>query len=114
MAKAKKNFGDFPSNENVSFSLKELCNICGVHAEYILELVNYGILQPRGKTMQVWQFSSDQLLRSKKALRMQHDLELNLAGVALALDLLEELERSRIKIKQMQQLLHILHQEFPY
>jgi len=37
--------------------------------------------------------------RARLALRLERDLELNLAGVALALELMEELERLRRELK---------------
>ncbi len=40
-----------------------------------------------------WRFSGAALRRARLALRLERDLELNLAGVALALELMEELER---------------------
>jgi chaperone modulatory protein CbpM len=39
------------------------------------------------------------LRRARIAVRLERDLELNLAGVALALDLLEELEQLRQQLK---------------
>jgi chaperone modulatory protein CbpM len=42
-----------------------------------------------------WRFSGTALRRTRLALRLERDLELNLAGVALALDLMEEVERLR-------------------
>jgi chaperone modulatory protein CbpM len=39
------------------------------------------------------------LRRARLALRLERDLEINLAGVALALELMEELEYLRRKLK---------------
>jgi chaperone modulatory protein CbpM len=42
-----------------------------------------------------WRFSGAQLRRARIALRLERDLGVNAAGVALALELLEELEQLR-------------------
>jgi len=84
-------------DERMTYSLMEICSSCGVHAECIMEWVEYGIIEPKGKRPSEWQFSADALQRSQKALRLQRDLELNLAGLALALELLDEIETLRLK-----------------
>ena len=44
-----------------------------------------------------WRFSGSALRRAATAQRLTRDLGLNAAGVALALDLLEEIETLRIR-----------------
>ena len=85
-------------DEKVSYSLHEVCRVCGSETEWVIELVEHGILQPSGQRRQEWQFGGSSLHTALKARRLQHDLGLNLAGVALALDLLDEIEvlRSRL------------------
>jgi chaperone modulatory protein CbpM len=90
-------------DETTRYSLKELCDICGVHAEWVIELVEYGILNPVGKTSRSWEFSSSELNALKRALRLQRDLEINLPGIAMALDLLEELEVLRRRLDRLEQ-----------
>ncbi len=90
-------------DETTRFSLQELCNICGVHAESVIELVEYGILNPAGKTSRSWKFSSSELNTLKRALRLQRDLEINMPGIAMTLDLLEELELLRRRLDRLEQ-----------
>lgn len=96
-------------DNSVTFTLQEMCDICGVSEQFVVEMVEFGILEPQGNTMGNWRFSAVSLRRSKRAVRLQHDLELNLAGVGLTLDLLEELERHRERIEQLEHLLKLLH-----
>ncbi|MNY74035.1 chaperone-modulator protein CbpM [compost metagenome] len=56
-------------------------------------MLEYEIIQPQNPTEEQWNFDIKQLQRLKTAIRLQRDLEVNLAGVALVLDLLEEMER---------------------
>ena len=81
--------------EQVEFSLAEISRTCAVHAEYIIELVEEGVLMPVGREPRRWRFSGGQVRRAGRALRLQRDLGINMAGVALALDLLDELDRLR-------------------
>lgn len=82
-------------DEQVRLNLRELCSACGVHAELVIEMVSEGIAEPTGSSPVNWLFNGYAIKRVQKALRLQHDLGVNLAGAALALDLLEELEELR-------------------
>ena len=82
-------------DEQLEFSLGELCRSCGLTAEQAIEMVAEGILNPRGRDPVGWRFRSTELIRIERALHLQRDLRVNLPGVALALDLLDELEELR-------------------
>src|SRR5271167_4573270 len=85
-------------DESVVLTLEELSQICAVDQSHIMEFVEEGILNVVDMRTQ-WHFSGAALRRARMAVRLERDLELNLAGVALALDLLEELERLRRELK---------------
>jgi chaperone modulatory protein CbpM len=40
-------------------TLADLCRACGVHAEVITDMVEYGIIEPSGDTAGHWQSSAD-------------------------------------------------------
>jgi len=84
--------------EQVEFTLAELSRSCAVHAECIIELVDEGVLAPVGREPRGWRFSGGQVRRASVALRLQRDLGVNLAGVALALELLDELDAVRARL----------------
>jgi chaperone modulatory protein CbpM len=77
--------------EEVSMSLTELCQACGTHSELVLQLVQHGVVEPQGNAPQSWVFTGTSLQRARTALRLLHDLELNLPGAALAVDLLDQI-----------------------
>jgi len=89
-------------DENVELSLTDLARRSAVHIEIIIELVQEGVLEPRGKVPEQWRFSGPDLIRLHRALNLQRDLELNLPGIALALDLLDELDELRTKIERLE------------
>jgi chaperone modulatory protein CbpM len=81
--------------ESVVLSVSDLSRMIRVDERHIVELVEEGVLSVLEIDSSEWRFSGASLRRARVALRLEHDLGLNLPGVALALDLLEELERLR-------------------
>jgi chaperone modulatory protein CbpM len=73
-----------------------------VHAdEASIELwVSEGVLQPIGTSPEQWRFSGRSLSRVRVAMRLARDLELNASGVALALDLLDEIEALEAQLRR--------------
>lgn len=82
-------------DDSVVFSLTELCALCRVAEEVVVEIVAEGIIEPSGAEPAQWRFTGIALTRVQRVVRLQQDLGVNLPGAALALDLLEELERLR-------------------
>lgn len=85
-------------NEAEELTLAELSHACHVHAEYVLSMVEEGLLQPRGRTPAEWRFPAIALKHAQLALRLQQDLDVNLAGCALAIELLEQLRQANRRI----------------
>ncbi len=79
------------------WSLAEVSCACAVHVRYILEMVDEGVLTPTGARSGY--FSGEQLYRAQRALRLQRDLHINLAGAALALQLLDEMDALRAQLR---------------
>lgn len=89
-------------DEQVHYSLKEICRICGSQTEWVIELVEYGVLEPSGESLHQWQFSGSSVHTAMRARRLQQDLGLNLSGVALVLDLLDEVEALRSRLGMLE------------
>ena len=87
--------------DETQLTLRQLCDACAVRAEYIIELVDEGFIEPSGLEKSHWCFSGVSIRRVQKAKRLQHDLGINLAGVALALDLIDEIEFLRARLNRM-------------
>lgn len=84
------------------YGLREFCELCAVTAESVRELVEAGILVPLGRYPHEWLFDMHAMLRLRRARRLQRDFELNLGGLALALELIEELETSRQRVRALE------------
>jgi chaperone modulatory protein CbpM len=85
--------------EQTQLTLAELCSACAVHAEWVMDLVAEGILDPVGREPRYWQFTGTHLHRAGVALRLQRDLGVNLAGIALALQLLDRIETLQMQLR---------------
>jgi len=83
--------------EDVELTLAELCRSCQLPAERVYELVEWGVIEPLGREPAGWRFGWTSVRRVRCALRLERDLGVNHAGAALALDLLEELNRLRLR-----------------
>ena len=81
--------------EYAVLSVRDLSRICAVDERHIVELVHEGVLNVADADGTEWQFTGEALRRARLALRLERDLEINLAGVALALELMEEIEQLR-------------------
>ena len=88
-------------DEEYEFTLDELSQVCQVQRQWIIELVNEGILEPRGKDMEHWQFTGICLYRAQSARRLQRDLGVNIAGIALVLELMEEIRGLRSRMNML-------------
>jgi chaperone modulatory protein CbpM len=82
--------------------LAQLCHACGLSVEAVIAMVEEGILEPVGERPGRWRFPADSIRRARTTLRLQRDLDLNLAGAALALDLLDHLEELRARVRSME------------
>ena len=89
-------------DDNIRLNLDEIAQRCAVQVEVVIAMVHEGVLEPRGERPEEWYFSGPDLIRLYRACRLQQDLEVNLPGVALALDLLEELDTLRNRIRLLE------------
>ncbi len=80
-------------DESIEFSMQELCRICDVGEALVVEIVQEGVVEPYGDEPGQWRFSGLAVTRIQRVIRLQREFEVNLPGAALALELLEEIER---------------------
>jgi chaperone modulatory protein CbpM len=85
-------------DESALLSVHDLSRMCAVDERHIVDFVEEGVLSVVDVRAE-WHFTGAALRRARLALRLERDLELNLAGVALALELIEQLEHLRRELK---------------
>lgn len=85
-------------DEDAELTLVQLSEASGRPAEWLLQLIEEGIIEPLGSDRSHWRFHGYCLRRVQIVQRLEHDLGVNMAGAALALELLEEVERLRKRL----------------
>lgn len=84
--------------EQVEFSLLELCRVSGASEVQLVEWIGQGAIEPKYVSEDDGpHFDGVSLRRARKARHLAQDLEINAAGIALALDLLDEIEALRAR-----------------
>jgi chaperone modulatory protein CbpM len=85
------------TTDDETVSLIKLCHCTEIPVEQIFSMVEYGVLEPINSQLSHirWRFSANSILRVKTALRLQRDLDVNMAGAALAIELMDELKQLR-------------------
>ena len=74
-------------------TLTEVTQCVRIPVETVIVIVDHGIVEPRGKSPEEWQFEPHMLATLRRAIRLQQDLELDWAGIAVALSLTEQLHQ---------------------
>ncbi len=87
-------------------SIEDLCLACNVDTGWIVELVEYGVIEPIGQVSANWRFSTLTLVRIAKAKRLQRDLHLSPPGLAIVLDLLDEIDDLRAQLEKARKIAH--------
>ena len=87
--------------QDVELTLGELCKACHTSAEQVFQLVDEGIIEPYGREPTIWRFSGVSVRRVRCVQRLEQDLGVNVAGAALALELIEELEHLRTRLRRL-------------
>ncbi|MGH8614693.1 MAG: chaperone modulator CbpM [Gammaproteobacteria bacterium] len=64
-----------------------------------MELLGKGLIEPTRPEPRQWRFAGRSLRRAGIALRLERNLGVNLAGAALALEPLDEIERLRARLR---------------
>jgi len=81
--------------EDYCLSVQQLCHSATVESEFIVQLVEYEVLEPKGERAANWLFKAEDLARLHRAQRLIRDFELNLSGLALVMQLLDEVSELR-------------------
>jgi chaperone modulatory protein CbpM len=71
---------------------------CGVETQWIVELVNEGVLTPQGSSETAWRFMATDLIRVRKLSRLTRDFEASMSAAAVMLDLIEEVAQLRTRL----------------
>lgn len=87
----------------VQLDMRTLCQEANIRADWVIEIVEHGIVQPSGRTPEDWLFDDRAPVTLKRAVKLHQELELEWEGVALALELLEEVQHLRSENSMLRQ-----------
>jgi chaperone modulatory protein CbpM len=84
-------------HEAERLSYAEICLRCDLTAEVLSEMIEYGVIEPLFLTSkeETIYFALNSIKRVNIAKRLCRDLEVNMAGAALAIELLDEIKSLR-------------------
>jgi chaperone modulatory protein CbpM len=74
----------------------------GLTRSEIVELVDYGVFEPRGERERDWSFPASSLPLARAAARLRADFELSLPGLALVLAYRERLEELARRVRELE------------
>ena len=84
-------------------TLSDLCRACAAQTDIIIELVSEGVIDTfdpaPNQPPEQWRFTGLHLHRAKVAMRLHRDLGVNFAGAALALELMDEVQALKAKLR---------------
>lgn len=85
--------------ENTTFSLTEVCEHFHIPRDLLAEIIDQGLLANQTTDLDKIMLDQQALHRLEIAFRLHRDLDLNLPGVALALELLEQMDKMRDELE---------------
>lgn len=95
-----KNNSPIPMTEDCFYlSFQELTCSFGVDPQLIVEIVEEGIIIIQKNDRNEWKFDNTAVRRIQTVLHLHEDLGINLAGAALVLDLLDEIDALQRQIR---------------
>jgi chaperone modulatory protein CbpM len=81
-------------------ALEELARACGAEAEWIVELVAVGVLEPQGRETTDWRFRAADLTCARRVARLQRDFGASTEAAAVMIDLLKQIDQLHARLKQ--------------
>ena len=72
-------------------TINTLAGRAGLHPEIVERYIDFGLIEPVPSGERARLFEASAIVRLRKIERLRHDLGINLAGIAVVLDLLDRL-----------------------
>jgi chaperone modulatory protein CbpM len=87
-------------DETTEITIVQLCEVCSIEVALVDEMIDEGILEPTYGRSEQRRFSYSSVRRIRTVIRLQRDLRINLAGVALVLELLDRIENLKTQLRR--------------
>ena len=90
----------FIFDESTEITFIELIEVCGIEPKLVGDMIDEGILEPLSDHRDNQSFSYSSIRRTRTVIHLQRDLGLNLAGAALALELLDQISNLQAQLRR--------------
>ncbi len=87
-------------DDQAPLTLAELACACRAAEAEVRVWVVEGVLEPIGSSPAEWRFAGSALRRARLAIRLRRELELTPPGVALALELMEQIDALKAQLRR--------------
>ena len=87
-------------DETTEITIVQLCEVCSIEVTLVDEMIDEGILEPTHGRSEKRRFSYGSVRRIRTVIRLQQDIGINLAGVALVLELLDRIENLKSQLRR--------------
>lgn len=105
MSKLERILEGSPIDETAWIAIADFCAWLHVERHWVVSLVEAGVIEPRGAAPEAWAFPASDIVRVRAVTRLVRDLDVNLEGAAVIVDLLEERRRLERRIALLERLL---------
>ena len=85
-------------DDRTEISIIQLCRVCAVEQTVVERLVDEGIIEPIRHEDETLYFAPSCLKRTRVVMSLRSDLGVNMAGAALALELLDRIDKLQSKL----------------
>lgn len=85
-------------DDECALDLHHFATACGQNPEWVLQLIEFDILRISNPP-EKHQFVGEDLVRARRAYRLQRDFDASLAAVAVMLDLIDEVQQLRKQLR---------------
>src|SRR5258708_6267178 len=89
-------------HDDVRLQFAEFVTYCHVERSVVTQMVDVGVLEPKGDVPEEWCFAARDLRRVRTAQRLARDLGINYEGAAVILDLLDERDSILARLHALQ------------
>ncbi len=86
-------------DERTEITIVQLCRRCSVETELVHRMVAEGIIEPSRTDGDMLYFPNSCAKRTQVVVRLRSDLGVNMAGAALALELLDHIEKLQSRLR---------------
>lgn len=88
---------------SADLNVEQVCMLIEISPPELIQVIELGIVEPPGNSPDDWVFDVNMLSVLRRAQRLHRQLEVSWPGIALALQLLDEVEQLQAENRRLRQ-----------